>query len=322
LTVRKPDSYDTSIFTTRNERIVMSSKSNDIKEVSVLGLGAMGEAIARLYLDQGYKVTVWNRTAGKADALVAKGAVLARSASEAVRAARVVVMCVYDYRAADAIFALDGVAAAMDGRLLVQLTTGSPQDARDAQAWAHKQGAAYLEGAIQAAPDQMGQPDTPLLVSGARPVFDEAEPWLKALAGGIVYLGEAASAAAAMDLATLSTIYGTMLGFIHGARIAEHEGFDVAEYGRIVAGIMPTFAGFLQHEGSVIQSGDFAISQSPMRISVEATRRILQSAQDSGIDTGFPAFAAGIFQRADAAGLGGEELAALIKLLRAKQTSA
>ncbi|RTQ33279.1 NAD(P)-dependent oxidoreductase [Variovorax gossypii] len=300
----------------------MSSKSNDIKEVSVLGLGAMGEAIARLYLDQGYKVTVWNRTAGKADALVAKGAVLARSASEAVRAARVVVMCVYDYRAADAIFALDGVAAAMDGRLLVQLTTGSPQDARDAQAWARKQGAAYLEGAIQAAPDQMGQPDTPLLVSGARPVFDEAEPWLKALAGGIVYLGEAASAAAAMDLATLSTIYGTMLGFIHGARIAEHEGFDVAEYGRIVAGIMPTFAGFLQHEGSVIQSGDFAISQSPMRISVEATRRILQSAQDSGIDTGFPAFAAGIFQRADAAGLGGEELAALIKLLRAKQTSA
>lgn len=300
----------------------MSSKSNGIKEVSVLGLGAMGEAIARLYLDQGYKVTVWNRTAGKADAVVAKGAVLARSASEAVRAAHVVVMCVYDYRAADAIFALDGVAAAMDGRLLVQLTTGSPQDARDAQAWAHKQGAAYLEGAIQAAPDQMGQPDTPLLVSGARPVFDEAEPWLKALAGGIVYLGEAASAAAAMDLATLSTIYGTMLGFIHGARIAEHEGFDVAEYGRIVAGIMPTFAGFLQHEGSVIQSGDFAISQSPMRISVEATRRILQSAQDSGIDTGFPAFAAGIFQRADAAGLGGEELAALIKLLRAKQTSA
>lgn len=59
-----------------------------------------------------------------------------------------------------------------------------------------------------------------------------------------------------------------------------------------------------------------------MRISVEATRRILQSAQDSGIDTGFPAFAAGIFQRADEAGLGGEELAALIKLLRTKEASA
>ena len=286
------------------------------KEISVLGLGSMGLTIARLYLDQGYKVTVWNRSSEKADALVAKGAVLARSAAEAVRAAKVAVMCVYDYRAAEAILAMEGVAAAMDGRLLVQLTTGSPTDARDAELWAHRQGATYLEGAIQAAPDQMGQPGTPILMSGAQAVFREAEPMLKVLGGGIVYLGEKASAAAAMDLATLSTIYGTLLGFMHGARIAEHEGFDVAEYGRIVAGIMPTFAGFLQHEGSVIQSGDFKISQSPMRISVEATQRILQTAHEAGINTEFPTFAAGLFQRADAAGLGGEEIAALVKLLR------
>ncbi|WGT61294.1 NAD(P)-dependent oxidoreductase [Variovorax paradoxus] len=286
------------------------------KEITVLGLGSMGVTIARLYLDKGYKVTVWNRTADKAAALVSRGAVLARGAAEALRASPVTLMCVYDYRAVDAILGAEGVAAAMDGRLLVQLTTGSPQDARDAEAWAHRQGATYLEGAIQAAPDQMGQPDTPILMSGAQQVFRAAEPLLGVLGGGIVYLGEKASAAAAMDLATLSTIYGTMLGFLHGARVAEHEGFDVAEYGRIVAGIMPTFAGFLQHEGSVIQSGDFAISQSPMRISVEATQRILQTAQQAGINTEFPAFAAGLFRRAEAAGLGGEELAALIKLLR------
>ena len=90
----------------------------------------------------------------------------------------------------------------------------------------------------------------------------------------------------------------------------------MAEYGRIVAGIMPTFAGFLQHEAEVIQSGDFAISQSPMRISVEATQRILDTAQQAGINTEFPAFAAGLLKRADGAGLGGEEFAALIKLLR------
>lgn len=286
------------------------------KEISVLGLGSMGITIAQLFLQQGYKVTVWNRTQEKADALVAKGAVLARSAADAVRAAKVVAMCVHDYRAADAILSAEGVAAAMDGRLLVQLTTGSPGDALAAEAWAHRHGATYLEGAIQAAPDQMGQPDTPILMSGAQAVFREAEPIMKVLAGGIVYLGEKASAAAAMDLATLSTIYGTLLGFMHGARIAEHEGFDVAEYGRIVAGIMPTFAAFLQHEGAVIQSGDFKISQSPMRISVEATQRILQTAQEAGINAEFPAFAAGLFKRADAAGLGGEEIAALIKLLR------
>jgi 3-hydroxyisobutyrate dehydrogenase-like beta-hydroxyacid dehydrogenase len=296
----------------RIERTAMSQE----KQITILGLGSMGQTLANLYIAQGYEVTVWNRSAAKAEALVARGATLARSAAEAVRASPVVLMCVYDYRAADAILALDGVAAAMDGRLLVQLTTGSPQDARDAEAWAHRQGARYLEGAIQAAPEQMGQPDTPILMSGAEPVFRAAEPMLGVLGGGIVYLGNKASAAAAMDLATLSTVYGTLIGFVHGARVAEHEGFDVAEFGRIVAGIMPTFAGFLQHEAKVIQSGDFTISQSPMRISVEATQRILDTAQQAGINTEFPAFAAGLLRRADGAGLGGEEFAALIKLLR------
>lgn len=294
------------------KRNTMSSK----QKITVLGLGSMGATIARLCLEQGHEVTVWNRSPGKAGPLVAAGARLAADAAEAVRASPAVLMCVYDYRAAEAILATDGVAAALDGRLLVQLTTGSPQDARDAEAWARRHGARYLEGAIQAAPDQMGRPDTPILMSGETPVFRAAEPLLGVLGGGIVYLGADAGAAAAMDLATLSTVYGTLLGFLHGARVAEHEGFDVAEYGRIVGGIMPTFAGFLEHEARVIRSGDFTVSQSPMRISVEATQRILATAQQAGIDTGFPAFAAELFRRADAAGLGDEEIAALIKLLR------
>ena len=62
------------------------------KKVSGLGLGAMGLAIARLYVDAGYEVTLWNRTPGKADELVKQGAVLARSAHEALRASRVAVM--------------------------------------------------------------------------------------------------------------------------------------------------------------------------------------------------------------------------------------
>jgi len=288
-----------------------------MKEVSVIGLGAMGATIAQLFLDRGWRVTVWNRSADKAAALVARGAVLAPSAAEAFRAHRAVVMCVYDYEAASAILALKGVAAAADGRLLLQLTTGSPQDARDAQAWAQRHGAAYLDGAIQAAPDQMGQPDTPVLLSGAAQARREAEPLLSVLAGNVVDLGEEIGAAAAMDLSTLSYVYGAILGFMHGARVAESEGFDVARYGEIVAGIAPAFGTFLQHEGKVIQSGDYAVSQSPMRISVEATQRLLDTARASGINTEFPAFAAGLLQRADAAGLGNQEIAALIKLLRA-----
>lgn len=53
--------------------------------VSVIGLGAMGSALAAAFLNRGLAPTVWNRSAGKADALVAKGAVRASTPSDALR---------------------------------------------------------------------------------------------------------------------------------------------------------------------------------------------------------------------------------------------
>ena len=136
------------------------------------------------------------------------------------------------------------------------------------------------------------------------------------LAGNLVYLGAAIEAAPAMDLATLSYVYGALAGFIHGARIAESQSLDVSRYGRIVNEISPSFGAFFQHEGAVIQSGDFTITESPLRISVEATQRILQSSKQAGLNTEFPTFVADLLGRAHAAGLADQELASLIKVLR------
>jgi 3-hydroxyisobutyrate dehydrogenase-like beta-hydroxyacid dehydrogenase len=289
-----------------------------MNEVTVLGLGSMGSTIAQLFVDHGRRVTIWNRSPEKAADLVKKGAVLTKTAEAAVRASTLVVMCVYDYKAADAILGAPGVAQAMTGRVFVQLTTGSPDDARKALAWSSQHGANYLDGAIQAAPSQMGQPDTPILLSGDQATYSTVELLLKDLAGNIVYLGNQIEAAATMDLATLSYVYGATVGFLHGARIAESQGLDVSQYGKIIKEISPSFGAFFQHEGSVIQSGDFTITESPLRISVEATQRILRSTQDAGLNTEFPAFVADLLKRADAAGLGNQELASLIKVLRAK----
>jgi 3-hydroxyisobutyrate dehydrogenase-like beta-hydroxyacid dehydrogenase len=284
--------------------------------VTVLGLGSMGTTLARLFAANGRTVTVWNRTADKADSLRAAGVQVAATAAEAIAASPVTVLCVYDYRAADAILAQAGVAAAATGKVLVQLSTGSPEDALAAAAWAARHGARFLDGAIQAAPSQMGQPETPILLSGDRATFRDVEPLLRDLAGNLVFLGDEIDAAATMDLATLSYVYGAFTGFVHGARMAEAKGLDVAQYGRIVNAISPTFGAFFEHEGRVIHSGDFRVSESPLRISVEATARILQASRAAGLDTQVPELAAGLLARADQAGLGGEELAALVKVLR------
>jgi 3-hydroxyisobutyrate dehydrogenase-like beta-hydroxyacid dehydrogenase len=94
----------------------------------------MGSTIARLMLEAGYRTTVWNRTSAKADALVQQGAVLAPNAADAIDASPTTIICVYDYAATNNILQTEAVAAVLSGRTLIQLTTGSPQEARDAEA--------------------------------------------------------------------------------------------------------------------------------------------------------------------------------------------
>jgi 3-hydroxyisobutyrate dehydrogenase-like beta-hydroxyacid dehydrogenase len=88
---------------------------SDPGRVAVLGLGRMGAALAAALLADGYRTTIWNRTAGKADILVGQGAHLAETVADAVLTNPIVIMCVSDY---DAIYGmLDGNADALSGGL-------------------------------------------------------------------------------------------------------------------------------------------------------------------------------------------------------------
>jgi len=285
-------------------------------DVTVIGLGPMGLVLADLLLKAGKSVSLWNRNPEKAASLVERGATLAPTPAAAIAASPATLVCVYDYKAAETILAADGAPAALQDRLIINLGTGGPDDATRVEVYVNRHGGNYLDGAIQAAPSQMGQDDTPLLVSGRHAHFTRAEPLLRILAGNLVYLGERIDAAAFMDLATLSYVYGAFAGFLHGARVAEATGIDVTTFGSLVNAISPSFGAFFQHEGGVIASGDFRITESPLRISVPAVRRILMFSERLGLNTELPALVDGWLERAEAAGLADEELASLIKILR------
>jgi 3-hydroxyisobutyrate dehydrogenase-like beta-hydroxyacid dehydrogenase len=285
-------------------------------DVTVIGLGQMGFALADLMLEAGKSVTLWNRSPEKAAVLVTRGAILPETPAAAITASPVTLICVYDYDATRHILGSQGVARALQDRLVVNLGTGSPEDAREAEGAIARQGGRYLDGAIQAAPSQMGEAGTPILISGSAPAFADAEPLLKILAGNLVYLGDAIDAAAFMDLATLSYVYGAYAGFLHGARIAETMNISVETFGGIVSEISPSFGAFFKHQGAVIQSGNFAVSESPMRISIAAVERILATSERLGLNTEMPALFDRWLQQAKRANLAGEELAAMIKILR------
>jgi 3-hydroxyisobutyrate dehydrogenase-like beta-hydroxyacid dehydrogenase len=111
--------------------------------VTVIGLGLMGQALAGAFLRGGHPTTVWNRSAGKAEQLAAQGATLAAAAGDAVAASPLVIVCVSDYDAVHEL--LDPLADVLAGRVLVNLTSGTSQQARETAEWAAQRGSTYLD---------------------------------------------------------------------------------------------------------------------------------------------------------------------------------
>lgn len=293
-----------------------TTDANTTGAVSVIGLGDMGIRLAEILLSKGYRVTVWNRSAGKADSLAAQGAIVAESAAAAISASPVIITCVVDYNATRHILDTPEVRSVLPGRTLIELSTGTPQDARTAEAWAHSAGAQYLDGAILATPRQVGHAYTPIFVSGAREVYEATEPMMKALAGGLQYMGEAVGAAATWDIGFLNTVFGAITGFFQGARLFEAEGIPVNQLGDMIGKLGSVIGEMVRFEGEVIHYKKYDEVESSVKTCHTGIGLFARSAREAGITSEIPDFMYNLYQRAMDAGYGPKQLGAVMEVLR------
>ncbi|KAB7689987.1 NAD(P)-dependent oxidoreductase [Plesiomonas shigelloides] len=291
-----------------------------MRPISVIGLGAMGSALASTLLKAGHPVTVWNRSTAKATPLIARGATLAPSVSEAIAAGDITLICVDNYAVSQQL--LDEASNKVTDKVVVQLSTGSPQGARALEGWCHARGARYLDGAILCFPAQIGTTDASIICSGASAAFSEAEPVLRLLAPTLEHVAEAVGAAAAQDCAVAAYFAGGLLGALHGALICEAEGLPVAKVCAQFSELSPILGGDVAHLGKTLASGDFDHPYASLKTWSAAISRLTGHAADAGIDNRFPRFAADLFEEGVAQGLGQQEVSALIKVLRARNGAA
>lgn len=285
-----------------------------MNHVSILGLGVMGSALANVLLDRGNEVTVWNRTAAKAEPLVRRGARGAASAAEAVLASPVVIVCVMNYEQTFAL--LEG--ANVSGRTLVQLSTGSPKDARRGEAWAKERGAEYLDGAILATPRQIGTPESVILASGSARAFSESREPLSQLAGSVPYLGESVAAAAAFDQGFLSTLFGALAGFYHALNVIEAEGLAIRDFARLFEASGAAIIQMILHDAHSVESKRYDSPEASLETCLLSIELMEQSAREAGLDATVPAFLAELFAAGRTAGLGAKSPAALVEFLKSR----
>ncbi|WP_031079055.1 NAD(P)-dependent oxidoreductase [Streptomyces sp. NRRL S-118] len=250
------------------------------RTVTVIGLGNLGRALARTFLQAGHRTTVWNRSPGKAEGLVAAGAVQAVTVGQAVTASDLVIVCVLDHETVRQV--LDPAAGALAGRVVVNVTSGTPQSARELDAWVTGQGAAYLSGAVYGVPETIGTPETFALYSGPSDAFD-AHSALLELLGASTFVGTDAALASVYDIALLGGMYGMFAGFFHAVALADSFGIKAEELTGLLLRWLTGVAGTLPVFAREIDSRDYVTETSNLSINAAGLANILGASRAQGV---------------------------------------
>lgn len=286
---------------------------HDAKKITVLGLGAMGTAIARAWLRAGYEVTVWNRTAGRAEALVGEGAEVAGTAREAVAASGLVVVCLLDDESVGEVLAdVDLV-----GRDLVNITTSTPGQARERAAWADTRGARCLDGGIMAVPPMIGAPESGAYVfySGSPELFAAHRDAL-AVPAATRYVGVDPGAAALHDVALLSAMTGMFAGVSHAFALMRGTEAAPREFAALLIEWLTAMAPYANGVATHLETGDYTLGvTSNLAMMVEGNGTLLRTAEEQGVSPELLSPFMTLMERRLAAGHGDEGTTGVIDLL-------
>jgi len=282
-----------------------------MSDITVIGLGRMGTALARALQQGCHALTVWNRSPAKMQPFIDDGVAAVSDVVAAVSASPVILVCIDSNAAADTLLHTGEVKPHLAGRTIVQLSTSTPREATESAEWLSAEGVSYLDGAIHCGPGDIGTDNAHILLSGDEAAFERASGLLACLGGKIRYLGTNVRAASVLDLAAVCESYGRFMAVTHAACMCESEGIGLDE----LATLYPKDS-FSRRYADVIHASDFENCTATLRIWESAAQRIRAQARDAGISTDFPDYVAGLFEKAIDAGYGEQHVMALVKVLR------
>ncbi|MER7170220.1 NAD(P)-dependent oxidoreductase [Streptomyces mesophilus] len=284
------------------------------QSVTVIGLGPMGQAMTGAFLDRGYDVTVFNRTASRAENLVARGAVLAPTVEKALAANELVILSLTDY---DAVYAtLEPAAAALTGRILVNLSSDTPEKARAAARWAAERGAVQLTGGVTVPPSGIGQAESSTFYSGPRAVFDEHRAALEVITGRTDHRGEDPGLAALMYQIGMVMFWTSMLSYWQAVALADANGLTAADILPHAVETAHSLPGFFSFYAERIDAGRHLGDVDRLAMGMASVEHVLHTNADAGVDTTLPAAVVELFRRGMDAGHAADSFSSLVESMK------
>lgn len=285
-------------------------------DVSVLGTGLMGSAITRAYLAAGKSVTVWNRTPDKAAALGDEGARVASTPAEALTASPVTVIVLPGYEVVEQV--LGTASGQLAGRVLVNLTTGQPDQARALESWATAHDASLLDGCILEYPSEIGDPAGKLKYGGSTELWEQWRDLLMIMGGESELVGNDIRAGNIVDSASLTFYIAACAAVVEAGAYAAAYDMDFADLAPHLKAVGGTNLQWLiSNTADKIASDSYVNEQATVDVYLDAVDGIAAAMAAVGF-TGRMTEATGASLRlARDAGSGGADFAAIYpELLR------
>lgn len=163
--------------------------------IGIVGLGNMGRAMAERLEEQGQDLAVWNRTSGRAEGLAAR---VCDSPRAVVDNAGIILSMLADDAAIEAVYSGDqGLCTGpLKGRVIVEMSTTSPETAEALERRVSEQGGLFLECPVGGTVGPARQGQLLALAGGSPDAFEKARPVLELLSRRLEHLGPVGTGAA------------------------------------------------------------------------------------------------------------------------------
>ncbi len=280
-------------------------------KIAFLGTGLMGSGFVRRMLANGHQVSVWNRTAAKAQALQVHGATAFDDAAVAIDGAERIHLSLADDASIDAV--LEPVARLIPPSTWIvdHTTTAVTPTAQRITSWAAR-GRTFVHAPVFMGPSNALEGTGLMLISGAQSHHDTLLPQLQKMTGKVVYLGAAPERAAAFKLFGNLTLLGLLGVLADVNRLAHAVGISTSDAFSLFQHFNPGKS--LPARAARIEAGEFTSPSFEVSMARKDVRLMIEEAARAGVDLAVMPGVAAMFDAAIARGEGALDAAAAARM--------
>lgn len=285
----------------------------DKKRIGMIGLGLMGTALSERLLEHGFHLLVWNRTKEKAESLLALGA---RWSDNPLAECDRIIISLYTSDVVESVIEqflsdLHPKSANEDllGKILIDTTTGDPEQSAKLSAHLATLGLKYLDAPISGSSEQTRRGEATVMVGGEREAFEACNDLWPILGANTYHVGASGSAVKMKLVSNL--VLGLNRAALAEALVFAHGiGVDPASALEVLRGSM-AYSRVMDVKGQKMLDEDFTV-QAKLAQHLKDVRLILAS----GVTLPLSETHRQLLEQAEAMGLGEADNCAIIKAIQ------